>query len=75
MDSTVTTMVLVLKADILDPVPFLFSVLYYTQFRYCNNCTLWWLYYFVVVLLMLALSIASILSSISVSLCLIRFVS
>ena len=75
MDSTVTTMVLVLKADILDPVPFLFSVLYYTQFRYCNNCTLWWLYYFVAVLLMLALSIASILSSISVSLCLIRFVS
>lgn len=42
MDSTVTTMVLVLKADILDPVPF-FSVLYYTQFRYCNNSTLWWL--------------------------------
>jgi hypothetical protein len=43
MDSTVTTIVLVVKADILDPVPFLFSVLYYTQFRYCNKSTLWWL--------------------------------
>jgi hypothetical protein len=43
MDSTVTTMVLVVKADILDPVPFLFSVLYSTQFRYCNRSTLWWL--------------------------------
>ena len=75
MDSTVTTMVLVVKADILDPVPFLFSVLYYTQFRYLTNLHYGGYYYFVAVLLMLALSIASILSSISVSLCLIRFVS
>ena len=75
MDSTVTTIVLVVKADILGPVPFLFSVLYYTQFFYVTNPHYGGYYYFVAVLLMLLLSIASILSSISVSLCLIRFVN
>jgi hypothetical protein len=75
MDSTVTTMVLVVKADILDPVPLLFQYFIILNFVFVTNPHYGGYYYFVAVLLMLLLSIASILSSISVSLCLIRFVN
>ena len=75
MDSTVTTMVLVVKDDILDLYLSFFQyfiILIILNFVTVTNPYYGGYYYFVAVLLMLLLSIASILSSISVSLCLIK---